>query len=153
MSHQSLSLMNRLNQTESAVSNFWMLYFQRVYFQIICAQFNQIRLLRVRNWLRLVIAALAALFMQTVFVYLCFVELNRKQVQGLVQKVSNSIPTYNSLVTWIINVIIHIIRWKQAQIRVCLYIFIVWVWEGKLQAIRCFSRTWKPSSLLSASVQ
>ena len=32
----SLSLMNRLNQTESAVFNLWMLHFHRISFQIIC---------------------------------------------------------------------------------------------------------------------
>ena len=32
MSHLPLSLMNRLNQTKSAVFKFWMLYFQRISF-------------------------------------------------------------------------------------------------------------------------
>ena len=36
MSHLPLSLMNRLNKTESAVFKLWMLYFQRLFFQIIC---------------------------------------------------------------------------------------------------------------------
>ena len=35
MSHLPLSLMNRLNKTESAVFKLWMLYFQRISFQII----------------------------------------------------------------------------------------------------------------------
>ena len=35
MSHLSLSLINRLNKTESAVFKLWMLYFQRISFQII----------------------------------------------------------------------------------------------------------------------
>ena len=32
MSHLPLSLMNRLNKTESSVFKLWMLYFQRIYF-------------------------------------------------------------------------------------------------------------------------
>ena len=36
MSHLPLSLMNRLNKTESAVFKLWMLYFQSLFFQIIC---------------------------------------------------------------------------------------------------------------------
>ena len=32
MSHLPLSLMNRLNKTESAVFKLWMLYFQRIFF-------------------------------------------------------------------------------------------------------------------------
>ena len=35
MSHLALSLMSRLNQTESAVFTFQMLCFQRIYFQVI----------------------------------------------------------------------------------------------------------------------
>ena len=35
MSHVPLSLMNRLNKTEPAVSKLWMLRFQRISFQII----------------------------------------------------------------------------------------------------------------------
>ena len=34
MSHLPLSLLNRLNKTESAVFILWMLYFQRISFQI-----------------------------------------------------------------------------------------------------------------------
>ena len=35
MSHLPLSLMNRLNKTESAVFKLWMLYFERISIQII----------------------------------------------------------------------------------------------------------------------
>ena len=35
MSHLSISLMYRINKTESAIFKIWMLYFQRVLFQII----------------------------------------------------------------------------------------------------------------------
>ena len=36
MSHLILSLMNRHNQTESAVCKLWLLYFQRISFRVIC---------------------------------------------------------------------------------------------------------------------
>ena len=48
MSHLPLSLMKRLNKTESAVFKLWMLYFQRILFTdysvFICFMFNENRL-------------------------------------------------------------------------------------------------------------